>query len=255
MERLHKFMSRHGVASRRACEEIIAGGRVKVNGKTVSTPGVLVEPGRDRVSVDGRLLKEPEKKIYIMINKPRGYLSTVRDPGGRKKVTDLLEGVSERVYPVGRLDYDSEGLLLLTNDGDFAFRMTHPGYGITKTYRVRVKGVPKERELEILERGVRLEDGVTSPAKVFFIDEREGNALLEISIREGRNRQIRRMMDALGYEVLRLKRIKVGSLALGNLKSGQFRHLTPREVESLFKSAGMRKNDAAGNKNKHTGRG
>lgn len=241
MERLQKFMSRHGLASRRACEEIIASGKVKVNGKIVTTPGTLVDPANVRVEVDGRRLDATEQKVYILLNKPRGYLSTVKDPKGRKIVTDLLKDVKERVYPVGRLDYDSEGLLLLTNDGELAYWLTHPGHSVPKTYKVRIKGIPTRKELETLAEGVMLEDGVTAPAEISLIDEYEGNALLEVTILEGRNRQIRRMMETVGHAVVRLKRTRVGSLSLGDLKSGQYRHLKDDEVQALFKKFGMKK--------------
>ncbi len=238
LERLHKFMARHGVASRRACEEIIASGRVRVNGKTVNVPGTVINLARDRVEVDGKMLGKPERLVYILINKPRGYLSTARDPGGRKIVTDLLDGISERVFPVGRLDYDSEGLLLLTNDGDLTHRLTHPSHVIPKTYRVRVRGVPGSRVLEMLSRGVQLEDGLTAPAGIQFMEERDGNALLEMTLHEGRNRQIRRMFAKLGHEVIRLKRVRIGNLVLGNLRPGQYRLLRENEVRGLKKMAG-----------------
>lgn len=231
-------MARHGVASRRACEEIIASGRVKVNGKTVDTPGTSVNPARDRIEVDGRELGQPEKFVYILLNKPRGYLSTARDPRGRKKVTDLLEGVQERVFPVGRLDYDSEGLLLLTNDGELTYHLTHPSHRVPKTYRVRVRGVPAPQELDQLSRGVKLEDGLTAPAGIHFIEDRDGNALLDVTIHEGRNRQIRRMFEKIGYDVIRLKRVTLGNLTLGDLKPGQYRRLGESEVRRLKKLAG-----------------
>lgn len=237
MERLQKFMARHGVASRRACEDIIAAGKVKVNGKTVTSAVTLIDPSRDKVMVDGRRLGEPEKPVYIMMYKPRGYISSVKDPRGRKVVTDLLDDVQERVYPIGRLDYDSEGLLLLTNDGDLTLRLTHPAHGITKTYRVRVRGVPRVADIENLSAGIMLEDGITAPARVEFIEEREGNALLEVTIREGRNRQIRRMFEAVGYKVIRLKRTRIGDLSLGNMKPGQYRRLSPSELNRLKKLA------------------
>lgn len=238
MERLQKFMARHGVASRRACEEIIAAGRVRVNGKTVTAPGTTVDPARDRVAVDGRLLGGPEKLVYLMIYKPRGYLSTVRDPGGRKKVTDLVPEVGERVFPVGRLDYDSEGLLILTNDGDLTYRLTHPSHNVPKTYRARVRGVPDQAGLDLLSAGVVLDDGPTAPAQIIFIEERDGNALLEVTIHQGRNRQIRRMFEKIGHEVIRLKRTRVGPLSLGDLKPGQYRRLGEDEVIRLKKMAG-----------------
>ncbi|MFZ5632711.1 MAG: pseudouridine synthase [Bacillota bacterium] len=240
LERLQKFMARHGVASRRACEEMIAEGRVKVNGKTVTTPGTTVNPARDRVEVDGRVLGQPEKPVYILLNKPRGYISSVSDPRGRKVVIDLLDDLRERVYPVGRLDYDSEGLLLLTNDGDLTLQLTHPSHGIAKTYRVRVRGLPRPQDIDQLTAGIMLDDGMTAPARIEFIGERDGNALLEVTIREGRNRQIRRMFEKIGHGVIRLKRIKIGDLVLGDLKPGQYRKLSASEVRRLKKMAAGR---------------
>lgn len=245
LERLQKFMARHGVASRRACEEMIAAGRVKVNGKTVTVPGTTVDPARDRVEVDGRLLGQPERPVYILLNKPRGYISAVSDPRGRRVVTDLLADVKERVYPVGRLDYDSEGLLLLTNDGDLTLKLTHPSHGIAKTYRARVRGVPRTQDIEILSAGIMLDDGMTAPARIDLLEERDGNALLEVTIREGRNRQIRRMFEKIGHEVIRLKRIKMGDLVLGDLKPGQYRKLSAAETRRLKKMA------AEKNKSRH----
>jgi len=239
-ERLQKYLSRHGVASRRASEEIIASGKVKVNGVTVVTPGTKINPSEDRVEVDGKKLARPEKKVYILLNKPRDYISTVSDPAGRKKITDLLDGVKERVYPVGRLDYDSEGLILLTNDGDFTFHLTHPKYNVSKTYRVRVKGTVQTRDLNSLSSGIMLDDGMTAPAQVSLIDERDGNSLVEITIGEGRNRQVRRMFEKVGYEVIRLKRIKIANLSLGLLKSGQYRFLSGSEIFRLKKAAGIK---------------
>ncbi|MFZ5644139.1 MAG: pseudouridine synthase [Bacillota bacterium] len=244
MERLHKFMARNGIAARRACEEIIAAGRVKVNGETVTKPGTTIDPQKDTVQVDGRRLKAPEEYIYMMLYKPRGYISAVSDPRGRKTVIDLLEGTTERLYPVGRLDYNSEGLLLLTNDGDFAQKVSHPGHKIPKTYRVRVKGIPTVRNLDILSSGVMLDDGMTAPAQVYIIDEKEGNALLEITISEGRNRQVRRMLEKIGHEVLRLKRTKIGALSLANLRAGETRHLKESEIKSLLKLASTEKKTA-----------
>ena len=229
-------MSRHGVASRRTCEEIIASGRVMINGKTVLTPGTTLDPTKDRVKVDGRILKNPEKPVYILLYKPRGYLSTVSDPSGRKKATDLIPEVTERVFPVGRLDYDSEGLLLMTNDGALTHRLTHPSHPIPKTYRVRVKGIPESRDIEKLSKGILLDDGMTAPAQIEFIDLKDGNALFEIILHEGKNRQIRRMFEKIGHEVIRLKRTKVGTLSLGDLKAGQYRHLQDSEVRRLKKN-------------------
>lgn len=237
MERLHKFMARAGVASRRQCEELIARGRVKINGRVITTLGLKIDPLKDRVEVDGRPLARPEKKVYLLLNKPAGYVTTVKDPRGRAKVTDLLRGIKQRVYPVGRLDYDTEGLLLLTNDGDLAYALTHPRHEVPKTYLARVKGVPAPEKLKALARGVPLEDGPTAPARVRLVSDKGGNGLLEITIHEGRNRQVRRMCEHIGHPVLALRRVRIGPLELGGLKPGQYRHLTFREVARLKKVA------------------
>ncbi len=242
IERLQKYLSRHGIASRRSCEEIIASGRVRVNGILVTQMGTKIDPSKDKVWLDGRKVKSVEKPVYIMINKPRGYISSLKDPEGRKKVTDLIPGINERVFPVGRLDYNSEGLMILTNDGDFAYHLTHPSHNITKTYRVRINGFPSTGQMDQMSKGVVLEDGPFKPVAISFIDIREGNALFEISIQEGRNRVIRRFFEKIGYQVIRLKRIKVGTLSLGDLKSGQHRHLLFSEVRKLKKDTGADKN-------------
>ncbi len=241
MERLQKFLARQGVASRRKAEEMILAGKVKVNGKTVTVLGSRVDPQKDKVEIEGRQLKKsPSPAVYFMLNKPRGYISSLADPKGRKTVADLIQAIPERVYPVGRLDYDSEGLLLLTNDGDLTLALTHPSHQVRKIYRVRVQGLPNARKLARLETGVPLKDGLTAPATVRFVDLLKGNALLEISIQEGRNRQIRRMCEYIGHPVLRLKRIRIGNLALGNLKSGEYRALTAKELKLLKAAKGTR---------------
>ena len=226
-------MARAGIASRRRCEEMIAAGMVKVNGRVVTRLGTKVDPEKDVIEVNGKVLPPPEKKVYILIYKPRGYVSTVRDPQGRPKVLDLLRGVRQRVYPVGRLDYDSEGLLLLTNDGELAHRLTHPRFGVEKVYRVRVQGHPSEEDLERLRRGVRLAEGPTAPARVRVLRRDPDGTWLEVALREGRNRQVRRMLAALGYGVRALVRVREGPLALGGLQPGQWRHLSDQEVRRL----------------------
>ena len=235
MERLQKFLAHAGIASRRMCENIIKSGRVKVNGKTVCEPGFKIDPQNDKVQVDGQYVKHKQKNIYLMLNKPRGYVSTVKDERGRKTVLDLVKHIDERVYPVGRLDYRSEGLLILTNDGDLTYFLTHPKNKIPKTYRVRVRGVPSMDKLEKLASGVELEDGRTSPAKISLIDILKGNALLEITITEGKNRQIRRMCEHIGHPVLRLVRTRIGPLELRKLPSGKVRELTQKELKMLMK--------------------
>ncbi|UZQ86339.1 rRNA pseudouridine synthase [Thermoclostridium stercorarium] len=230
--RLQKYLAQCGVASRRRAEELIRQGKVRVNGQVVTEMGVKVSPD-DHVEVDGRPVKPEKKKVYILMHKPRGYVTTVRDPEGRKTVMDLLEGVRERVYPVGRLDYDTSGLLLLTNDGDFANLLMHPRNEILKVYVVTVKGRPSEEALEKLRTGIRIDGYVTAPAFVRVLDEYENKTKLEITIHEGKNRQIRKMCEKIGHPVVRLKRIAYGTLELGDLKPGEWRYLTDREVKQL----------------------
>ncbi|WP_347491475.1 pseudouridine synthase [Desulfoscipio sp. XC116] len=237
MERLHKFMARSGVASRRGSEELIAQGKVRVNGKSVALPGLKIDPLRDRVEVDGRPVRKPEKKVYLLVYKPTGYVSTVSDPKGRRKVIDLLSGIKQRVYPAGRLDYDSEGLLLLTNDGELTYALTHPRHEIPKTYQALVLGVPDKNKLDELAGGVTLQDGPTAPAGVRLLKNKGDRALLEITIHEGRNRQVRRMCEHIGHPVLGLRRVGIGPLKIGDLQRGRFRHLTIREVKMLMKAA------------------
>ncbi len=241
MERLHKVMARAGVASRRRCEELIAAGLVKVNGRVVTEPGTKVDPAVDRIRVGGETLNLSPVRQYIMMYKPRGYITTMSDEKGRRKVTDLLKDNTSRVYPVGRLDYDSEGLLLLTNDGDLTYALTHPGRRVPKTYQARVAGVPDPVKLKQMEKGLPLEDGLTAPARVQLRGEREGNALLEITIHEGRKHQVKRMCEYIGHPVMRLKRIKFGDLRIDDLKPGQYRHLTGDELKTLKEKSGLEK--------------
>jgi 23S rRNA pseudouridine2605 synthase/16S rRNA pseudouridine516 synthase len=235
-ERLQKVLARAGITSRRKAEELILAGRVRVDGEVVTTLGTKVNPWRQKIEVDGRPVKIPPP-VYLMLYKPRYYLTTLYDPKGRPKVTDLLKGIPVRVYPIGRLDFDAEGLLLFTNDGEFANLLIHPRYKVPKTYRVLVKGVPDKRALQRLKTGVELEDGPTLPAKVKIIRRLKGKCWLELTIYEGRYRQIKRMCAKVGYPVLQLKRIRIGPLELGNLKPGQYRYLTPYEVKLLRDSA------------------
>lgn len=238
MERLQKYLAHAGVASRRQAEELIIAGKVKVNGKIETTLGTKIDPVKDKIELDGKKVKPLKKLVYALLNKPKGYVTTTSDPQGRKKVTDLLKGIKDRVYPVGRLDYDSEGLLLLTNDGDITYSLTHPKHGIQKTYLALVLGIPSKEKIAQLRKGVLLEDGPTAPAEVRPMSKIDGNALLEIKIHEGRNRQVRRMCESIGHPVMNLQRIKVGSLELEGIPLGQYRHLTKEEVDKLKKVQG-----------------
>jgi len=240
LERLQKFMAHAGIGSRRNCEELILQGKVKVNGQLITALGTKIDPEKDEIEVNNKLIKEKEDMIYILLNKPDGYITTRQDPQGRPTVIDLIKHVNKRVYPVGRLDYETEGLLLLTNDGELAFRLTHPKYIINKVYQALVKGKPSNNSLEQLRRGVLLEDGLTAPAEVKILDKIEDNTLIELTIHEGRNRQVRRMCKAVNHPVLNLKRTKIGSLDLGTIKKGNFRFLTEDELQWLKKSVGLR---------------
>lgn len=234
MERLQKVISRAGVASRRKAEQLILEGKVKVNGEVVTELGTKVSDS-DTVEVNGIKL-EKEDKVYYMLYKPRGVISAVTDDKGRKTVVDFFKNkVEQRIFPVGRLDYDTTGLLLLTNDGEFSNLLTHPKYEIDKTYIARLKGVPTIENIKKLQRGILLDDGKTAPAKVKLIsrDFKANKSICEITIHEGRNRQVRRMFEAIGTPVVKLKRERFGFLTLGNLKPGEYRELSKHEVKLL----------------------
>jgi 23S rRNA pseudouridine2605 synthase len=237
--RLNKLLSTLGVASRRAADDLIRQGRVEINGQVVAL-GVQADPDHDDIRVDGRRLKPPAARRYLLLNKPPRIVSTRSDPQGRATVIDLLEraGVSGYFYPVGRLDYESEGLILLTNDGDFAERVTHPRYELERTYEVTLAGVPDDRDLARLRQGLTIDGRRTLPAKVRLLRtlaSRHGpRALIEITLREGRNRQVRRMCDAIGHPADRLRRTRIGPVSDPRLKPGRFRDLTPGEVRGLL---------------------
>jgi 23S rRNA pseudouridine2605 synthase len=235
MQRLQKVLSQAGIASRRAAERLIAEGRVTLNGSTVREMGVKADPSVDDIRVDGRRVKSAARPRYLLLNKPKGFVTTRSDPQRRPTVIDLVSGVREYVYPVGRLDYDSEGLLLLTNDGDLAAKLTHPRHGVERTYEARVAGMPDGEALDRLRRGIPLDGHRTLPAKVVLVHEkrRDGNGLLRITIREGRNRQVRRMCEAVGHPVQSLRRVRFGPLEGRGLGVGQWRELTSEEVEKL----------------------
>lgn len=236
--RLQKFLSEAGVASRRKAEEMIRSGLVKVNGKPAQI-GDQVDPAHDKVTVAGRRVHPAATQRYLLLNKPRGYVTTTNDELGRKCVTALLNGVQERVYPVGRLDRVSEGALLLTNDGAFANAMMHPKHHVPKTYVVTLRPGITAAQAEQLSDGIELDGRMTAPADVRIVTQEEGRAVAEIILYEGRNRQIRRMCEALGLEVARLRRTAVGPVRLGMLRPGEWRDLTPQEVETLLRAAGV----------------
>lgn len=238
MERLQKVLAHAGVASRRKCEELILQGKVEVNDQVVTTLGVKVDPDVDVIKVNGRPIRK-EQKVYIVLHKPKGVITSVKDPKGRRVVTDYLKGIKERVYPVGRLDYDTEGLLLLTNDGEFANLLMHPSHHVPRTYHAYVKGVPHGDVLDKLREGIMLDDGITMPAEVEYYDVAPGesSSIISITIYEGRNRQVRRMFDKVGYPVYRLKRIQFGTLFLQGLPRGKYRLLSAQEVKELRDAA------------------
>jgi len=231
-ERLQKLISNAGLASRREAEGWITAGRVTVNGKIVSI-GDSADPEIDRIEIDGRPLQGGGRKFYVLLNKPVGYVTSLRDPAGRPVVTELVKDVPARLYPVGRLDLTTEGLLLLTNDGDLAHRLAHPRHEVEKTYLVRLRGTLTASAKRQLEEGIMLEDGVTAPASVENLRTTGSHTWMEITIREGRNRQVRRMCEAAGYPVSRLKRIRLAFLGLGELPTGKYRFLTGEEVRRL----------------------
>lgn len=233
MERLQKVIARAGIASRRKAEQLILDGKVRVNGEIVRELGIKVS-AEDKVEVNG-IPVEREEPVYFLLYKPRGVISSVKDDKGRKVVTDFLPDIDKRVYPVGRLDYDTSGLILLTNDGEFANLLMHPKSQIEKVYVAKVQGIPEKEKLNLLRKGIMLEDGKTAPAKVkvLSIDKRKKTAIIEIIIHEGRNRQVRRMFSHIGHPVLKLKRERYGFLTLKGLNAGEARELTPHEVKQL----------------------
>ncbi len=234
-ERLQKYLAECGVASRRKCEEIILEGKVSVNGKVVTELGTKIIPGKDKIELNGKEIVS-EKKVYILLNKPVGYVTTVSDEKERPTVMELLNGVKEKVVPVGRLDMFTSGLLLLSNDGEFIYKVTHPKHETTKTYIVKTRGVPTEKDLEKLRVGVKIEDYTTSPAKVELLlkDNTNDISRIWIQIHEGRNRQVRKMCEAIGLSVIALKREGVGDLTCEGVERGKWRYLTDEEVKNIM---------------------
>mgnify|MGYP002732525110 CR=1 FL=1 len=239
--RLQKLMAEAGIASRRKCEELIAQGKVFVNGNAAGV-GCVVDPERDVVEYNGERVRPAQRRVVLAFYKPRGVMCTVSDPEGRETVMDYFRQYPLRLYPVGRLDYDSEGLLLMTNDGELAYRLTHPKFIVEKTYHAVCAGCLAAEEAAQLERGVALEDGPTAPARVEHIRRlQNGNTVLELTIHEGKNRQVRRMLSAVGHETLLLRRIREGAVSLGALRPGQWREIAGEELAALEGERGEKK--------------
>jgi len=225
-----------GIGSRRRCKELVSAGKVRVNGQVAGSPGICIDPENDVIEVDGKPVLYSTDKVYILLNKPSGYLSTTADVHGSRTIMELIPHTGKRLYPVGRLDKDTEGLLLITNDGDLTYRLTHPKHHVDKVYLAWVKGDPSEESLDKLRRGIMLEDGMTAPAIVQREDCPNGNCF-GVTVHEGRKRQVKRMFAAIGHEVLRLKRVQLGSIHLGDLRPGDHRHLSQEEIEALTHEA------------------
>ncbi len=235
--RINKYIASCGIASRRKAEELIIENRVKVNGKIVSELSFQINEAEDKVEVDGKAIGLEEELVYIMLNKPEGYVTTVKDQFDRKSVIDLVKGVGARVYPIGRLDYETSGLLLLTNDGDLTYKLTHPKHEVDKTYVATVKGIPNESEINNFEKGLYIEDYKTAPAKIKIVKKNieKNYAVCEIKIHEGRNRQVRKMCRAINHPVMNLRRKAMGKIVLKDVEIGQYRYLTNDEVNYLKK--------------------
>ena len=238
-QRINRILSLAGLASRRKADELITSGRVSLNGHIVRKPGTRAAWGVDSIKVDGQEIRSPFERVYLMLNKPFGYICTLSDPAGRPVVTDLLKDIEERVYPVGRLDFDSLGLLLLTNDGEWAYCLTHPRYHVPKTYKITLEGRITSEALDSLKKGIRLEDGFSGPAKITLLQQDERKSVIRMTITVGRSRLVRRMLEAVGHRVIQLIRIGFGNLELGDLKIGNYRHLRTHEVQAMKKMVGM----------------
>lgn len=237
-ERLQKYLAQCGVASRRKCEELILQGRVQVNGVTVTELGTKINPEKDKIKFDGKDIKQAQKLVYILLNKPIGYVTTADDQFGRDTVLDLVK-VKERIVPVGRLDMYTSGALILTNDGDFVYQVTHPKHEIEKTYTVTIKGIVQNSEVEQLRNGIKIDDYITKPARVKILktDTEKDISRLEITIHEGKNRQVRKMCEAVGRKVLALYRSKIGGIGVKDIELGKWRYLTANEVQQILKNS------------------
>jgi 23S rRNA pseudouridine2605 synthase len=238
-QRMNRILSLAGVTSRRKADDLIRAGRVTLEGHVVEELGTRAVWGEHSIKVDGKEISKPSTRIYLMLNKPFAYISALSDPSGRPLVTDLIKDIEERVYPVGRLDFDSLGLLLVTNDGEWAYRLTHPRYHVPRTYKVAVEGYISADTLNILSNGVQLEDGFSGPAKIALLRQKEGKSVIRMTITVGKSRLVRRMLEAVGHKVIQLTRIGFGSLELGDLKIGEYRRLETHEVERMKKMVGM----------------
>ncbi len=238
-QRLNRILSAAGLTSRRKADDWITSGRITVNGRLVTKPGAKAVWGVDRIKVDGEEIPGFLPRVYLLLNKPFGYICSLNDPEGRPLVTDLLKDIPQRVYPVGRLDFDTLGLLLLTNDGEWAHRLTHPRYQVPRTYKVTVAGEVSSEAVNLLRKGVDLEDGPSGGSKVTLINRRKGQSTIRMTITQGRNRQVRRMLEAVGYRVVHLVRTGFGNLGLGDLKIGEYRQLETEEVQSMGKLVGL----------------
>jgi pseudouridine synthase len=238
LERIQKILAKAGIASRREAERIVIEGRVMVNGKVVDKLGFKADPSKDHIKVDGKRLVRLEPNVTLLLNKPRGYVSTVKDPEGRPTVMDLLKNVKWRVYPVGRLDFDAEGLLLLSNDGDLTNLLSHPKSSIPRIYLVKTRGIPEEERLTRLKNGVMLEDGKAQAVSVRILAQKEKNSWIQVVVTEGRNHLVKRMFSAIGHPVLKLKRVGFGPIQLRDLPIGQFRYLTREEIERVKATKG-----------------
>ena len=233
LERLQKIISRSGAASRRTAEEWVRQGRVAINGRTVTELGTKADPSKDSITIDGRRIEPEQPRTVILLNKPDGYITSLKDPEGRPTVAKLVDHLPVRLYPVGRLDYHTEGLLILTNDGDLAQKIEHPSHAIEKVYVAKVKGIPETKGLKMLRQGISIEGKKTLPARIRILETRK-NAWLEVTIREGRQNQIRKMFDAIGHPVLKLARVAIGGLRDDRMKPGQFRYLTSQDIRLIF---------------------
>jgi 23S rRNA pseudouridine2605 synthase len=239
-QRINRILSLSGVTSRRKADELIESGRVSVNGKKIFELGTKAVWGKDSIKLDGKEITGPSNRVYIMLNKPFGYITSMSDPGERAVVTDLIKDIPERLYPVGRLDFDSIGLLLLTNDGDFAYRLTHPKYHVARTYKVTIEGSVSEDTVNRLKNGIQLEDGFSGTTKAALISHTGNRSVIRLTVTQGRNRMVRRMVEAVGCKVIQLMRTGFGELELGNLKIGKYRMLTGDEVNNLKHAVGLK---------------